>query len=55
MNIRYYFTAYESALEFIELLDHNKLKIDAEEFKKLSSERVQGIKYDEKQPEEGQF
>jgi hypothetical protein len=43
----YYLTAYESALEFIESLDHTKLKISADEFKKLCSERVEGIKYDE--------
>ena len=43
----YYFTAYESALEFIESLDHNKLKISSDEFKKLCSDRVEGIKYDD--------
>ena len=34
-------------MEFVESLDHTKLKISAEEFKKLCSERVEGIKYDE--------
>lgn len=34
----YYFTSYESSLEFIDDLDQTKIKINLNEYKKLYSE-----------------
>ncbi|CAD8192982.1 unnamed protein product [Paramecium pentaurelia] len=40
----YYFTTYESTLQFIEKLDHHKLNINHQEFQDLSKERLDNIK-----------
>ncbi|CAD8093184.1 unnamed protein product [Paramecium primaurelia] len=40
----YYFTTYESTLQFIEKLDYHKLNINHQEFQDLSKERLDNIK-----------
>ncbi|CAD8198351.1 unnamed protein product [Paramecium octaurelia] len=40
----YYFTTYESTLQFIEKLDYHKLNINHQEFQDLSKERLDTIK-----------
>ncbi|CAD8096669.1 unnamed protein product [Paramecium primaurelia] len=40
----YYFTTYESTLQFIEKLDYHKLNINHQEFQELSKERLDIIK-----------
>ncbi|CAD8188822.1 unnamed protein product [Paramecium octaurelia] len=40
----YYFTTYESTLQFIEKLDYHKLNINHQEFQDLSKERLDVIK-----------
>ncbi|CAD8107469.1 unnamed protein product [Paramecium sonneborni] len=40
----YYFTTYESTLQFIEKIDYHKLNINPQEFQELSKERLDTIK-----------